>query len=271
MTFANLCQGVAFRMALPDHARCDVCSSIRNFGGWQPVQTLITHALLQEECRWGLLVIDVGANMGWFTLLARSLGCHVVAFEPQAADHATASLRTALVTSLAINGAEFLAGIDMRTCALGQMQSAGDILNPDPGAAWGLSGIKRSQGGLVQIARMMDVVDESVWLMKLDTEGAELSVLEGWDASKAPMQHIMIEVKTYNQHAVRDLMAQRGYACRVFGEQYADGIRGVLQRYQAESLRGLALAEFLSRPCAAGQSDEEHWFSLLRNTAHAEL
>jgi FkbM family methyltransferase len=267
----NLCLGVAFRIALPDDARCDVCNSIRNFGGWQPVQTLITHALLQEEWRWGVLVLDVGANMGWFTLLARSLGCHVVAFEPQAADHATASLRTALVTSLAINGTEFLQGIDLRTCALDQTQSAGDILNPDPGAAWGLSGIKRSQGGLVQIARMMDVVDEPVWLMKLDTEGVELSVLEGWDESKAPMQHIMIEVKSYNQRLVRDLMAQRGYACRVFGEQYAESTRGVLQLYRAGDLRGLALAEFLSRPCVEGQSYEEHWFSLLRNTAHAEL
>jgi hypothetical protein len=89
------------------------------------VQSLITHALLQEECRWGVLVLDVGANMGWFTLLARSLGCHVVAFEPQAADHATASLKTALVTSLAINGADFFAGIDVRTCALGQTQRPG--------------------------------------------------------------------------------------------------------------------------------------------------
>jgi len=50
LTFENLFEGVAFRIALPDHARCDVCNSIRNFGGWQPVQTLITHALLREEC-----------------------------------------------------------------------------------------------------------------------------------------------------------------------------------------------------------------------------
>ena len=41
-------EAVAFRMALPDHVRCDVCSSIRNFGGWQPTQTLIAHALLRE-------------------------------------------------------------------------------------------------------------------------------------------------------------------------------------------------------------------------------
>ena len=223
------------------------------------------------------LVVDVGANIGWFTLLARSLGCHVVAFEPQAADHATESLRKALVTSLAVNGAEFLEGIDLRTCALGQAQSAGDILNPDPGAAWGLSGIKRSQGGLVKIARMMDVVDESVWLMKLDSEGAEVSVLEGWDASKAPMQHIMIEVKSYNQRVVRALMAQRGYSCRVFAESYGESTAGVLERYRiperykAGALRGLALAEFLSKPCVEGQSDEEHWCSLLRNTAHVQL
>ena len=125
----------------------------------------------------------------------------------------------------------------------------------------------------MKIARMMDVVDEAVWLMKLDAEGAEVSVLEGWDASKAPMQHIMIEVKSFNQRVVRDMMAQRGYSCRVFAESDGESTGGVLERcltpegYQAGGLRGLALADFLSKPCVEGQSDEEHWFSLLRNTA----
>ena len=217
--------------------------------------------------------MDVGANVGWFTLLARSLACHVVAFEPQAADHATANLQSALMTSLAINGAEFARGIDMRACALGEAQSVGDIVNQEPGAAWGLSGIKRSQEGLVQIARLKDVVDEAVWLMKLDTEGGEVAVLQGWDPVQTPIEHLLIEVRTYNQRAVRDLMARRGYACRVFAEAYAQNVEGVLQRYRAQGLRGIALAEALSAPCVAEQSAEEHWFALRHGHAaqRAEL
>ena len=36
-------------------------------------------------CRRGGLVVDVGANYGWYTLLSRSMGCSVVSFEPVAA------------------------------------------------------------------------------------------------------------------------------------------------------------------------------------------
>ena len=44
------------------------------------------------------LVIDVGAHIGWFSLLAASYGCRVVAFEPQPHAHAF------LNASIAVNG-----------------------------------------------------------------------------------------------------------------------------------------------------------------------
>jgi len=161
------------------------------------------------------------------------------------------------------NGPEFAGGINLRTCALGQAQSSGDIQNPNPGAAWGLSNIKRSSGGAIKIVRLQDVVREPVWLLKLDTEGSEMGVLEGWDSRThvAPIQHLLIEVKTFNQLVVRDFMARRGYSCRVFVEHYSLSLDQVLAKIPSTpSLSGVALAEALSRPCAQGQLDEEHWF-----------
>ena len=51
------------------------------------VEPMLTHAW--HELTWrccqrpgGGLVVDVGANYGWYTLLSLALGCSVVAFEP---------------------------------------------------------------------------------------------------------------------------------------------------------------------------------------------
>ena len=49
----------------------------------EPMLTHTWHELTWECCRKpGSLVIDIGANFGWYTLLSLSLGCSVVAFEP---------------------------------------------------------------------------------------------------------------------------------------------------------------------------------------------
>ena len=43
------------------------------------------------------------------------------------------------------------------------------------------------------------------------TEGSEMSVLEGWDPVQTPIEHLLIEVKSFNTAPVRDFMARRGY------------------------------------------------------------
>lgn len=48
----------------------------------EPALTALWKNVTQTCCAAGGLVIDIGANFGWYTLFSLALGCHVVAFEP---------------------------------------------------------------------------------------------------------------------------------------------------------------------------------------------
>ncbi len=63
--------------------RCDVCTFIRPLGYFAPVLTMIFKYILGDgQCNRGPLVVDVGANMGYFSAYAAALGCKVASFEP---------------------------------------------------------------------------------------------------------------------------------------------------------------------------------------------
>lgn len=80
---------VAFKLYLPASDLCDVCSDVRKQGVWQPVQSFLMLSLISTALASipngapRPTVVDVGANIGWFTLLARAMDCRVIAFEPQ--------------------------------------------------------------------------------------------------------------------------------------------------------------------------------------------
>ncbi|KAJ1470202.1 hypothetical protein T484DRAFT_1848663 [Baffinella frigidus] len=57
-----------------------LAKDIITHGVWAPTETLLMHLLMSEHCRkedslsTAKVVVDVGANLGWFTLLARAAG-----------------------------------------------------------------------------------------------------------------------------------------------------------------------------------------------------
>jgi FkbM family methyltransferase len=76
-----------------------------NTGIFAPKETLLFHTILHQRCtqlRNGKppLVVDVGTNVGWFTMLAASMGCRVISFEPNP------NIHPYLQMSLALNGFE---------------------------------------------------------------------------------------------------------------------------------------------------------------------
>lgn len=57
-----------------------VSETIQNTGVWEPAETILTLMV----CREGDFVLDVGAQIGWFTLLAASCGARVLALDADA-------------------------------------------------------------------------------------------------------------------------------------------------------------------------------------------
>lgn len=58
----------------------DVCQTLINTGGWEPELTGLVKNILGDGDR-SLRVVDVGANVGWYSLLAGHEGYKVEAFE----------------------------------------------------------------------------------------------------------------------------------------------------------------------------------------------
>lgn len=91
-----------FGMVLDATSR-DVGGWVRDNGFWEGQVTVIFQYILHEACRTkgrAILAVDVGANVGWFSLLAASWGCHVISFEP------SPLVSVPFECSIAINGFE---------------------------------------------------------------------------------------------------------------------------------------------------------------------
>jgi FkbM family methyltransferase len=136
-------------------------------------------ALVSEFLRPGTVFVDVGANVGFYTLLGASLvgdGGHVYAFEPS--PYAGDKLRTTVA-------ANALSNVTIEAAALGeeagtaQMHLPATMENYTPSmvAGEGVTGVD------VPVFRLDDYLEArgvaGVDLMKLDVEGYEPNVLEG--------------------------------------------------------------------------------------------
>ena len=120
-------------------------------------------------------VIDVGANVGLFTLLAASKGVPVTAIEPSAMNLAT------LYRNLQHN--EF--DVEVLACALGESPGLAALYGGGQGASlvpgWG--GIRSTYINTVPVLTLdnlfADRFAHKKLLIKIDAEGAELPILKG--------------------------------------------------------------------------------------------
>lgn len=179
--------GGAFQARLPADAggwryTCDLRDLIARevffTGAYGPQET----ALLRAVLRPGGTFVDVGANWGYFTLLAAHLvgpEGRVVAMEPDPRLHAL------LAGNVAANG---LARVDAVAAAASDADGNVELSGHDPeGGNWGVSSIVANVGGAktfsVAARRIDGVLDERgigrVDLLKMDIEGAEEMALAG--------------------------------------------------------------------------------------------
>ena len=172
----------SFIMPFTDpNADIDVSRAMQSMRSVEPLYNLYWHRLCAKCCANGGLMLDVGANFGYYSLLAAKLGCRVVAWEPvpvfRAFVEAAAALnnltsrihlRAAVVSDVAgqhVNMTVPLKGI-WGTASVGG-------LNVDPSIRSPTYTVTAPTETLDQVVR------ERPCIMKLDVEGYEPSVVRG--------------------------------------------------------------------------------------------
>ena len=199
-------------------------------GFWEPEITALFGELLSP----GDVVLDIGANIGYFTLLASKLVREtgkVLAFEPQSSN------RALLLENILLNGAQ-----NVQVFAMGLADQNGEARlyrgtprNP------GLSSIRPAQNGpseRIELRRGDEIISRDLWqrvrLIKMDIEGAELSALRGLFAVLATNAaiNLLVEVTpSYleemgdSEEGLLTFLRELGYAMRIVTEGPAYEVR----------------------------------------------
>lgn len=219
-----------------------VCDDLREHHVWAPVETSIFEHILgltREEDR---VVVDVGANIGYFTFLSSAWGAKVYSFEPNV--HAAALLRVgaALQPEHAQRSIHFFPNAvgakeeeqrvtfpENQGWALGKMERKDEKEGSGAAAAANTTTRNDGNGGAaVQVSRLSSLLTltQPITILKVDTEGYESSVFDGAYDTLKNVEYVIAEIKEFNSLAKRDLMhriMQNGDFTHVYtyGEQYS--------------------------------------------------
>lgn len=168
--------GLSSPLFMQVHAVEDVhvSAAIAATGIWEPQET----QFLLDTLRPGDVFVDVGANIGYFSLLASRLvgpGGSVLAFEPETANYAL------LEANCRRNGCD---NIRCFQAALGQENASGTIyLNELNRGDHSLYPAEQGRSGqdisIVNGSKLIGAISPRVNCIKIDTQGAECDVLRG--------------------------------------------------------------------------------------------
>jgi FkbM family methyltransferase len=198
---------------------------IAYFGVWEPNLT----SWLEGRLRPGDVFVDVGANVGYFTLLAsRLVGTDggVVAIEPFPRTNAV------LRRNVAANGAENVrveqvavwdSSAQLELFGASDRIVGGTTLDPDWAARWSLdTQITVSAEPLSKLLSDDEVARTAV--LKLDVEGSELQALQGMEPLLPRLRDDVAIVLELEGDAVRvatEVLARFGFEAFVIENSYA--------------------------------------------------
>jgi len=226
---ARLRSGPRMLVDLKDHVQ----HSIYFVGEWEPSTT----ALIRRAARPGWSFLDVGANAGYFSLLAAEAGgagSRVVAVEPNPA------IAALLSVNVAMNGLEDAIAVRSEACGSAPGTAALHVSGSEN------SGRSTLRPGRLDIEQSVLSVEVATvdglcaqlgfWpdFVKVDAEGWEPEIVRGMSALlvEHPPQVVVLEVSA-------DLMAESSY------RPFRLDPEGYLSEADASSVRGLENLAFL--------------------------
>jgi len=182
----------------------------------------------------GSVVVDVGAYIGRYALVAARKGAKVIAIEP---DPANFSL---LESNIRLNGL-----LNVTTLRVAVSNRGGTLpLYVAAGSSRSMSSLetdwtKHTATPDIEVkCETLDRVVESLGLeridwLKIDVEGHEVPVLEGARRALRKVDHLILEVGDINQERCRTLMREAGLELVSVGERYRHAVNWLLIRKQA--------------------------------------
>lgn len=213
------------------------------------------------------LVVDVGMNIGWFSLLARSLSHNVVGFEPNPLNHVR------LCESLQLNG--WVDGsVQVYASPIGKINNDPSVkftFGTNPGAGGlrreGYHGQRQLPDihtvTLDTIAKQKGWIQSStpIYLMKIDVEGGDPDVIFGCGEllRSHKVLNIFTELKSDSRY---ELMVQQilttGYKIKHYGNWKGKAMRGAPVDWTEGDIsrHSRAIVAFCKRQCNL-------WFSLV--------
>jgi FkbM family methyltransferase len=228
-------------------------ASMRN-GSFEPVETeLLREMIARSDC-----FIDVGANVGFYTCLARSLGRPAISFEPL-----ERNLRV-LYRNLEANG---WTDAEVWPIGLGESPAIVPLYGGGTGASllrnW--SGASSAWHQSIPINTLDTVLGDRLegrrLAIKIDVEGAELGVLRGAlrTLSREPKPEWLIEITlTTHRPAMNaqfretfDLFWNRGYEARAADSQTALVTPSDVEKWIAAGGSGVPVYSWLFRAVGA--------------------
>lgn len=185
MTIHN---GIRMKLNLADH----IDHVIYYWNSWEPYETWAVQVLLRP----GDTFVDVGANIGYFTLVASRLvgrQGRVFSFEP------VPRIAKRLAENVDLNHADNVVIHEYAVSDVTERVKIGEPVGTGPGMSTMRTNEAMRETWEVPAVRLDDVLprDRRIRLIKIDVEGAELRVLKGFarylQSGHAP--YILCEVK----------------------------------------------------------------------------
>ena len=241
------------------HERFDryITWSITELGTWEPFETELVQALLEP----GDVFVDIGANIGWYTLVAAlRVGPEgrVFAFEPDAENHAILSHN---VDSNLNGSARKAVRVERR--AVSDRHGAGRIfLSPDnmgDHRIYASSGVGASMKiRETRLDRYFRRLSRPLGVLKVDTQGAEPQVYRGGRERLLKDRPILVsefwpfgmDAAGHSPQEVLDVFAELDAGCFIIDNE-------------ASRLRSIDLEQLAARCHGDLRPETEHFVDLV--------
>jgi len=165
------------------------------------------HDFVISHLRPGDLFVDVGANIGYYTILGSLIGSRVIAVEP------IPSTVAVLRVNLKLNNMSYVTVIDK----CGWYEKGYVELKIPLGSYYGLASAYYDRYTecvkiKVECIKLDDILEkyDDIEIIKIDVEGAEYEVLRGLTKSLAKTKYVIVEVSR-NTREILDFLRQHGF------------------------------------------------------------